>query len=201
MTETPQAAHRRPPVWLWVVIAVVLVLLIVLGFLLFWHPAATPVAESSRTSSPSVSATPSSTPTPTPSASTPASGGTFDSSMDDFVSAALNTQNTAVFSEGGYFTNPIHIAAAASDLSGDVTPDQAVDDMAFMFDESDTAAWDLALPASTLAAYRAGPYGSWFPVGAIVARHDDGKVFSFVGHGQTITAMYMAGSEDLLLGR
>jgi hypothetical protein len=199
MTATPPAS-RRIPVWLWIVIAVIV--LAVIGaavFLLIDRPTSVNSVRSpapSRSQSPSASATP----TPTPSQSAVAGGGTFDSSMDDYVASALDTQNTAVLSDGGVFTNPVDVVAAASDQNGPLSPDAAVDAMAFMFDPSTEETWNLALPASTIAAYRAGPYGYFFPVGAIVARSADSHVFSFVGHDRLITTMYMVGSEDLLLG-
>ena len=58
--------------------------------------------------------------------------------------------------------------------------------------------WDVALADSVVpAGHRAGPYGQYFPVGAIVARSHDGHVFSFVGHDSTTTTMFMAASEHL----
>jgi len=75
---------------------------------------------------------------------------------------------------------------------------KAVNSMQFMFTPDDPNPWDLALSDSVLAGYRAGPFGQYFPVGAIVARSHDGHVFSFIGHGSTITTMFMAASEDLL---
>ena len=70
--------------------------------------------------------------------------------------------------------------------------------MGFMFTPGDPNPWDLALSDSVLAGYRAGPYGQYFPVGAIVARSHDGHVFSFIGHDSTITTMFLAASDELL---
>ena len=120
--------------------------------------------------------------------------------MSGTIADILNSQNTSVLAQAPYFADPVTVTAAASDQAGPESPDQAVQSMSFMFTPGDTEPWDLALPESTLRSYRAGPYGSYFPVGAIVARSHDGHVFSFVGHDRTITAMYLAGSEDLLLG-
>ncbi len=204
MTATPPAA-RRVPIWLWIVIAVAVVAIAVTTVLLLTarHPSTNAAGHSPAPShSATASATPatSSTPSPTPGETAIAGGGTFDSSMDDYIASALDTQNTATFSDGGVFTNPIEVVAAASDQSGPMNPDDAVNSMSFMFDPTAAHDWDLALPASTIASYRSGPYGYFFPEGAIVARSFDGHVFSFVGHDRLITAMYMAASEDLLLG-
>ncbi|MES2172104.1 MAG: hypothetical protein V4479_15505 [Actinomycetota bacterium] len=201
MTPTPPVA-RRVPIWLWVVIAVVAVALIATAVLLLTakHPVAVATHSPQPSHSPTAPVTASTTPTPTTSQTALPAAGAFDSSMDDYIASALDTQNTAVFSDGGVFTDPIVVVAAASDQSGPMAPDDAVSSMSFMFDPTAAHDWDLALPAITIAAYRAGPYGYFFPAGAIVARSFDGHVFSFVGHDKLITAMYMAASEDLLLG-
>jgi hypothetical protein len=189
------------PIWLWIVIAVVVIAVVATTILLLTarHPSTN---ADSHSPAPSHSATASATPTPspTPTETAIAGGGTFDSSMDDYIASALDTQNTAILSDGGVFTNPITVVAAASDQNGPMNPDDAVNAMNFMFDPTAAHDWDLALPASTISSYRSGPYGYFFPAGAIVARSFDGHVFSFVGHDKLITAMYMAASEDLLLG-
>ena len=201
--ERPSPRRLGPlPVWLWIVLAVVaVVLLIILGIALFaggGAPSASgsPTATESASSSPSD--TPSATPSPTPTVTSAADQGTFDSDLPETMSEVLNSQNTAVLSEGGTFSNPVFVLAANSDLSENMTPDDAVTAMEFMFTPEDPNPWDLALPDSVLAGYRAGPYGQYFPVGAIVARSHDGHMFSFIGHDSTITTMFMAGSEDLL---
>ena len=197
------------PVWLWIVLAAILVIvLVILGIALFAGGgkassivSPTPSA-SSGSPAPSASATPSVVPTPTP-APAPSTGtdvgqGTFDSEMSSYLSDVLNSQNTAVLSQGGTFSNPVFVLAANSGLTQNMTPDDAVDAMGPMFTPVDPNPWDLALADSVLAGYRAGPYGDYFPVGAIVARSHDGHVFSFIGHDSTITTMFMAASEDLL---
>jgi len=191
------------PVWLWItLIAIAVVLLIILGVALF-AGGAKPSADVSPTASTTVSSTPSETPsaTPTPTA-TPtadASGqGTFDSDLPNFLSDALNSQNTAVLAQSGTFSNPVLVFAANSDLNENMSPDDAAVAMQFMFTPGDTHPWDLALSDSVLAGYRAGPYGQYFPIGAIVARSNDGHVFSFIGHDSTITTMFLAASDDLL---
>ena len=214
MSEAPEdqqnAAPRRGrrlgplPVWLWIVL--IAIVLIVVGIALFAGGGKpTSIASPSSSPSPSVSSaspTPSRSPTPSatpsPSAGKDVGQGTFDSTLPGFVSDALNSQNTAVLSQAGTFSNPIFVLAANSGLNQNMTPDDAVSAMGVMFTPSDPNPWDLALPDSVLAGYRAGPFGQYFPVGAIVARSHDGHVFSFIGHDSTITTMFMAASEDLL---
>ena len=195
------------PIWLWVVLVVIAgVLLVILGFALIARDG-TPSAVRSPSPSPSgssASPTPSATetPTPTPSPSATAGGptdqGTFDSDLPNFLSDTLNSQNTAVLAQSGTFTDPVFVLAANSGLTQNMHPEDAVSAMDFMFTYEDPNPWDLALPDSVLAGYRAGPYGQYFPVGAIVARSHDGRVFSFIGHDSSITTMFMAASEDLL---
>jgi hypothetical protein len=143
-----------------------------------------------------VSPTP--TPTPSPTAGNSVGQGTFDSDLPAFLSDTLNSQNTAVLAQSGTFSNPIFVLAANSDLNENMSPEDAVGTMDFMFTPSDPNPWDLALSDSVLAGYRAGPYGQYFPVGAIVARSHDGHVFSFIGHDSTITTMFLAASDELL---
>ncbi len=188
------------PVWAWVLLTVLLVIvLVVLGILLFSSGAknADPAA-TSASPSPTPSASVTAGPTPTATAGSDVGQGTFASEMDSYLGDVLFSQNTAVLSEGGTFSDPIFVLAANSGLTQNMTPDEAVDAMDFMFTPVDPNPWDLALPESTLDGYRAGPYGSYFPVGAIVARSYDGHVFSFIGNDFTITTMFMAASEDLL---
>jgi hypothetical protein len=203
--RTPGGRRLGPlPVWLWIVLtAIAVILLIVLGVALFaggGTPSAAPSPTPGATSAtPTPSETPSATPTPTPTATTDPSGqGTFDSDLPNFLSDALNSQNTAVLSQSGTFSNPVFVLAANSDLQENMSPDDAVGSMQFMFTPGDTNPWDLALSDSVLAGYRAGPYAQYFPVGAIVARSHDGHVFSFIGHDSTITTMFLAASDDLL---
>ena len=204
--QRPGARRLGPlPVWLWIVLAVVaLVLLIVLAVALFAgggrpSSAGSPSpTESSASPTSSPTPTASATPTATTAPGNDAGQGTFDSDLPNFISDTLNSQNTAVLSQSGTFSNPIFVLAANSDLSENMTPDDAVQAMQFMFTPSDPDPWDLALSDSVLAGYRSGPYGQYFPVGAIVARSHDGHVFSFIGHESTITTMFMAASDDLL---
>jgi hypothetical protein len=124
--------------------------------------------------------------------------GTFDSAMFDYMSDVLNSQNTAVLDQGGTFSNPVHVIVANSGQDSDLSPFDAVSAMSSMFTPVDPNAWDLALPDGVLESYRSGPYGDYFPAGAIVAKSFDGHVFSFIGHDKTITTMFMAASDNLL---
>lgn len=195
--EAPNRRRRRVLIWLSIFAGVVVVIaLLIIGIpLLSGSGGVSPITVPSA----SPGTTPPTESTPSATSDTPDVGqGTFDSALPDYLSSVLNSQNTAVLSQGGTFSNPVFVLAANSGLTQNMAPDDAVNVMGFMFTPMDPNPWDFALQDSVLAAYRSGPYGQYFPVGAIVARSHDGHVFSFIGHGSTITTMFMAASEDLL---
>lgn len=195
----PTKRRRRPPLWVWIALGVV-VALILIGAALFGRgtpdqPAASPSSSASH-ASPTATSTP---PPATEAAGDPDVGqGTFASEMDGYLSDVLFSQNTAVLDEGGTFSDPVFVATATSEPGRNMTPTEAVHAMEGMFTPVDPDPWDLALSSDTLDGYRAGPYGAYFPAGAIVARSHDGHVFAFIGDGDTITTMFMASSESLL---
>lgn len=189
------------PWWLWILLAAILAaILIIVAILQPWTtPSATTTPTPTASSSPSATPSPSPSAAPTPTATPKDMGqGTFDGSMIGYLSDTLNSQNTAVLAQSPTFSNPVFVFAANSGLNQNMTPEDAVNAMSFMFTPLDPNPWDLALPDSVLDSYRSGPYGDYFPVGAIVAKSHDGHVFSFIGHDTTITTMFMAASEDLL---
>ncbi len=197
--EEKDARRKFLPWWLWILLAAILAAILVIVVILqpWITPAVTTTPTPTATSSPSPTPTPSATPTPTPTPKDMGQG-TFDSSMIGYLSDTLNSQNTAVLAQSPTFSNPVFVLAANSGLNQNMTPEDAVNAMSFMFTPLDPNPWDLALPDSVLDSFRSGPYGDYFPVGAIVAKSHDGHVFSFIGHDTTITTMFMAASEDLL---
>jgi hypothetical protein len=111
------------------------------------------------------------------------------------IQESISSGNTAALE--GYLTNPVHIAFAASDLTGNVTPVEAIGDLDFL---ADATGWDWAVDAATIATWRESAfYGNWFPDGSIVGHAASGQVISFVVSGDTVSAIYVAGSADLLL--
>ncbi|MBX3309582.1 MAG: hypothetical protein KF739_04010 [Cryobacterium sp.] len=197
--EEKNARRKFLPWWVWILLAAILAAILVIAVILqpWITPAVTTTPTPTASSSPNPTPTPSATPTPT---ATPKDmgQGTFDSSMIGFLSDTLNSQNTAVLAQSPTFSNPVFVLAANSGLNQNMTPDDAVNAMSPMFTPLDPNPWYLALPDSVLDSYRSGPYGDYFPLGAIVAKSHDGHVFSFIGHDKTITTMFMAASEDLL---
>ncbi|MEO7350027.1 MAG: hypothetical protein ABIW32_09265 [Terrimesophilobacter sp.] len=188
------------PWWLWVLI-VALVLgmlaLVAIPILTANKPEASPSTSPTPAVNEMTTPTETQSPTPTPTASDVGQG-TFDSDMFNYVSDVLNSQNTAVLDQGGTFSNPVHVVTANSGQDSNLTPRDAVEAMGFMFTPMDLNPWDLASSDSVLTTYRSGPFGQYFPEGAIVARSSDGHVFSFIGHDKIITTMFMSVSDDYL---
>jgi hypothetical protein len=189
---------RTLPSWVWILISVLLLGLVVVSVLLlirFGPTTPTDLPTSTAESTPTATATqtPSPVPTPTP----PSDQGTFDADMSSIVLEILNSGNTAVFAQGGYFSDPILVSAAASGLNEPMTPQDAVAAMQFLVNGQADNSWTLATDAD-LATYRAGPYGGHFPEGAIVAKSVNSHVVSFIGDHRIITNMFMVGVTDTL---
>jgi len=204
MSESPSdsapgpVASRRAPTWVWVLLSVLL-LAIVVGsvLLLIRFGPSTPSYAPTATADTSPTATPTETPTPvpTPTPTSPVGQGTFDSDMTGVVLEILNSGNTAVFDQGGYFTNPSLVIAAASDLNEHQTPTDAVMSMQFLVDGQAENSWAVVTDTD-LATYRSGPYGQNFPEGAIVVQSVTGHVISFIGDHRSITTMVISAQPD-----
>lgn len=112
------------------------------------------------------------------------------------IKAALDTQNTAVFST--YTTNPVLYVLAASEYGGEISPDEAATSLEYT--HSATGPWDFNLPAVTVAAYDAGFYTDYFDANTYVGRAASGMViaFDFVC-GDKIKQIFVAADESLLL--
>jgi len=206
MTESPpQSApaedrRRGLPSWAWVLISVLLLALVIIAVLLlirFGPSTPTVVATATAESTPTATATQTPTPVPTPTPTSRSAQGTFDVDMSTIVLEILNSGNTAVFDGGQYFSDPILVSAAASDLNQPMTPQDAVASMQFLVNGQANNSWTLATDAD-LATYRAGPYGAHFPEGAIVAKSVNSHVVSFIGDRRVITIMFIAGVTDTL---
>ena len=136
-------------------------------------------------------------PSDSPSASAseaPAPAPSLSASDIQNIQESISSGNTAALV--GYLSNPVHVAAAASDLIEDVSPDVAVEDIGFI---TSGTGWSWNVPASTIATWRASAYyGTWFPDGAIIGLASSGQVVSFVVTGDHITTIYVAGDVSVL---
>ena len=194
---TAPLATRRFPAWGWVVISVLVLVIVALAVVFTVRgatPAASPTPTDSVTPSPSPTVTTSPSPTPTPTPSAPP----LDESLVETFLAALNSGNTAVFAQGGYFSDPIRVVAAASDLDDELSPVDAVTALDPLLTLDVPEPWQLA-SADDIDTYRAGPYAQFFPEGAIVAKSTADHVVVFIGSDRTVTTLFFATVTDSLL--
>lgn len=192
---TAPATARRFPAWGWVAISVLVVALVALAVVFTVRgaiPEASPSPGETGTVTPSPSATDTTTPTPTPTTAP------LDESLVVTFLAALNSGNTAVFAQGGYFSDPIRVVAAASDLDDELSPVDAVSALDPLLTLDDPEPWHVASAEDT-DTYRAGPYAQFFPEGAIVVQSTADHVIVFIGSGRSVTTLFFAAATESLL--
>lgn len=112
------------------------------------------------------------------------------------IKAALDSQNTAVFST--YTTNPVKFVIAASEFGASITPDEAA--LELNYTHTATGPWDFNLPAATLSAYAASSsYGQYFGDGMFVGRAASGMVLSFdFDCSGKVKQIFVAADESLI---
>jgi hypothetical protein len=185
------------PAWGWVVIAVLVVAIVAIA-VAFGMRAATPGAStdpaptetSSETASPPPSEAPSPTPTEEPTA--------LDPDLTENFLAALNSGNTAIFAQGGYFSDPILVVGAASGLNEQMSPADAVAELDPLLSLEIAEPWSEA-SAADIEVYRSGDYAEHFPDGAIIVKSTQNHVISFIGSDHTVTTLFFAMVTDSLL--
>jgi hypothetical protein len=156
-------------------------------------PTATPPPTGSPLPSDSASASASPTPTPTP---TP----TFaleSLSADDVHTIQDAVSNDDFTSLGRYLGNPVEVAFAASEFDKNRSPGSAITDLAYIKD-GDT--WTWPPDGDTLAAFRSGFYGKWFPENSIIGISDNEYVVSFTVVGSMITKVFATNFAQTLIG-
>ena len=97
---------------------------------------------------------------------------------------------------GHYLGNPVKVTFAATEFSQNRAPASVITDLAYI---DGTSGWNFALDDATLASYRAGFYGSYFPADAIVGQSAETYVISIQVTGSQITAIFVAGAANLLV--
>lgn len=139
------------------------------------EPASTPspTASASETPTPSPSPTPSETATPTPE---PDAEPPSDAERSHF-SEALESGNTAVFDQD--FADTVDVIYVATECCGPISKAEAIQALDYV-NPGSGATWNFHLDEATLASCRAGIYGEFFPVDAIVGQSSDGATVSFV---------------------
>jgi hypothetical protein len=135
---------------------------------------------------------PSSTPTSTPTASaTPTTAATHKTALTaadvTAIEGAIDDNDATELYV--YLSDPVHVAFAASDFHSDRSRDNAVTDLDYV---NGTTGWNWKLDDATLAGFRAGAYGTSFPVGAIVGESAEGYVISFTVTKAKVTAIFVS---------
>lgn len=121
---------------------------------------------------------------------------TVNDALKTTIRDAVSAKNYAALSP--HLAASVNVVYAASEKGGNVTPAQAITDMAYL--NSATAPWDFALPTTTIDDYRAGFYTSYFPSNVYVGRSADDMVVSFgFDSCAKINMIFIAASADLLL--
>ena len=116
----------------------------------------------------------------------------------DNIKASITSGNTAALE--GYMAPTVNVILAASEGIGPQTPAQAVTAIS-NFIGSDNTMWDynFALPAATLAGYRAGSYKQYFPATAVIGKASNDKLvaFSFDCNAKISTVFLAADASSL----
>jgi hypothetical protein len=176
MTEpnVPQRRRTRLLLLLGGILLLLIVAAVVIVLMLGRPPAPQP-EPSDSVSSPTATATPSVTPTPTPTVE-PELSPPSEADRLHFLES-LQSGNTAALE--GRFASTVEVTYAATECCGPMTAVEAVFALDYVQPGTD-ATWDFSLDEASLEQFRAGIYGSFFPVNAIVGASSDGYYASFV---------------------
>ncbi|MFZ2963139.1 MAG: hypothetical protein WA006_00455 [Rhodoglobus sp.] len=177
MTE-PSAPQRRRTRLLLVIGGIVLLLLVaaVVTLLVVTRPPAPQPQPTGTGSSPA-----SSTPTPSPTA-TPAPTATAEPEPPSEADRlhfleSMQSGNTAALEQR--FAETVEVTYAATECCGPMSAVDAVNALSYVQPGSG-ATWDFSLDEAELEQFRAGVYGPFFPVNALVGASSDGYYASFV---------------------
>mgnify|MGYP000546896494 CR=1 FL=1 len=196
MTETPSATRRSRLVWILAAV-LALVIVFVVAFVLVQRgqapgPVPSPTSTGVSTPSPSQSGSANATPTPTAIESPPPEP---DARAASFVDA-LTSGNTAALEQE--LADPIVVILVATECCGPVSPVEAITNLNYV-NPGSGATWNFAIDESTLASYRSGDYGIYFPAQALVGLSSDGYVVSFIpaAAGGVIETLFIGGAAAL----
>jgi len=196
MTDTPAAPRRSRVVWIVAAVLALVIVFVVVFFLLQRGQAPDPVPSqtSAEVSTPSASPSGSASATPTPTA-TESLPPEPDARAANFVDA-MTSGNTAALE--GQLATPIVVILVASECCGPVSPVEAITNLNYV-NPGSGATWNFAIDESTLASYRSGDYGIYFPAEALVGLSSDGYVVSFIpaSAGGVIETLFIGGAAAL----
>jgi hypothetical protein len=188
MSHTNPAPRRT---WPWVVVVLVVVVAIIVGASVISSVLAAPSAAPTSTPRATVQANASTPPTTPTESSTPTAAATHKTALtaSDITAIEGAIEDNDATELYAYLSEPVHVAFAASDFHSDRSRDNAVTDLDYV---NGTSGWNWKLDDATLAQFRAGAYGSSFPVGAIVGESAEGYVISFTVTKAKITAIFVS---------
>jgi hypothetical protein len=155
-----------------------------------------------ETPSPSApSESPSASPEPSPSTEPSEPAPEPEPTFGDLSEAQVGTIEAAISagaytSLGSFLGNPVKVTFAATEFSENRAPASAIADLDYL---SGTTGWVWDLDEPTLASYRAGFYGSYFPENAIVGQSAETDVIALQVVGSEIVAIFICASANLLV--
>ena len=113
------------------------------------------------------------------------------------IEASITSANTAALQ--GYMASSVTDVYAASDTIPPKTPADSAADIATFVTDQITGVWSFPVDAATVATYRQGSYGQYFPSIAVVGSSTRHRVisFSFDCNGK-INTVFMAADDAVL---
>lgn len=177
MTE-PSPPERRRTRLLLVIGGIVLLLIVaavVTLLVLNTPPAAQP--EPTDTGSSPTSRTPTASPTPTPTVTAEPEPAPPSEADRLHFQESLQSGNTAALEQR--FAETVDVTYAATECCGPMSAVDAVNALSYVQPGTE-ATWDFSLGEAELEQFRAGVYGAFFPVSALVGASSDGYYASFV---------------------
>lgn len=177
MTE-PSVPQRRRTRLLLVLGGLVLLLLVaaVVTLLVVTRPPA-PQPEPTGTGSSPTSSTPTPSPTATPTPTATAEPEPPSEADRLHFLESMQSGNTAALEQR--FAETVDVTYAATECCGPMSAVDAVNALSYVQPGSG-ATWDFSLDEAELEQFRAGVYGPFFPVSALVGASSDGYYASFV---------------------
>jgi hypothetical protein len=113
------------------------------------------------------------------------------------IEASVTSANTAALK--GYMASSVQDVFAAADAIPATTPDGSVSDISTFVTDPVTGSWSFPVDAATVAAYKAGSYGKYFPSIAVVGSSTRHRVISFsFDCNAKISTVFMAADAALL---
>lgn len=120
-----------------------------------------------------------------------------DASTVENIEASITSANTAALQ--GYMASSVADVYAASDAIPPKAPADSVSDISSFVTDQITGVWSFPVDAGTVATYRQGSYGQYFPSIAVVGSSTRHRVISFAFDcSGKINTVFMAADDAVL---